>query len=114
MGEDEARLCAPARHGGSEGDANSEAFLDPGRERRYAELFKQLDLNDDGRVDINELRTALAARGLHKGEAEEVRGMLRGRCTHARTHTHTAPTHGYSVLCLIPMGLVGMREQFLH
>lgn len=92
MGEDEARLCAPARHGGSGEDANSEASLDPDRERRYAELFKQLDLNNDGRVDINELRTALAARGLHKGEAEEVRGMLWGRCTHTRTHAHGSHT----------------------
>lgn len=114
MGEDEARLCAPARHGGSEENANSEAFLDPDRERRYAELFKQLDLNNDGRVDINELRTALAARGLHQGEAEEVRGMLWGRCTHTHARTHTAPTHGYSVLCLIPIGLIAMRETFLH
>ncbi|XP_053707519.1 calcium-binding mitochondrial carrier protein SCaMC-3-like [Synchiropus splendidus] len=46
--------------------------LDPEREKKYAELFEQLDLNKDGRVDISELRTGLAARGLHRGEAEEI------------------------------------------
>uniref|UniRef100_A0AAQ5ZDV5 EF-hand domain-containing protein n=1 Tax=Amphiprion ocellaris TaxID=80972 RepID=A0AAQ5ZDV5_AMPOC len=45
---------------------------DPDRQRRYTELFEQLDLNKDGRVDISELRTGLAARGLHRGEAEEI------------------------------------------
>uniref|UniRef100_A0A8C6SBQ3 Solute carrier family 25 member 23b n=1 Tax=Neogobius melanostomus TaxID=47308 RepID=A0A8C6SBQ3_9GOBI len=42
------------------------------RQRRYVELFEQLDLNKDGRVDLGELRLALAARGLHRGEAEEI------------------------------------------
>lgn len=73
MGEDEERFCAPSRRGGNEENGDSGACLDPDRERRYAELFEQLDLNKDGRVDIDELRTGLAARGLHRGEAEEVR-----------------------------------------
>lgn len=73
MGEDEERFCAQTRHAGSEGNGDSGASLDPDRKRRYAELFKQLDLNKDGRVDITELKTGLAARGLHQGEAEEVR-----------------------------------------
>ncbi|XP_051242885.1 calcium-binding mitochondrial carrier protein SCaMC-3-like isoform X3 [Dicentrarchus labrax] len=72
MGEDEEQFCAQTRRGGSEESGDSGASLDPDRERRYAELFKQLDLNKDGRVDINELRTGLAARGLHRGEAEEI------------------------------------------
>uniref|UniRef100_A0A665TXR9 Calcium-binding mitochondrial carrier protein SCaMC-3-like n=1 Tax=Echeneis naucrates TaxID=173247 RepID=A0A665TXR9_ECHNA len=39
---------------------------------RYAELFEQLDLNKDGRVDINELKIGLSALGLNRGEAEEI------------------------------------------
>ncbi|XP_045925934.1 calcium-binding mitochondrial carrier protein SCaMC-3b isoform X2 [Micropterus dolomieu] len=72
MGEDVERSCAQTHRGGDVGDGESGASLDADRERRYAELFKQLDLNKDGRVDINELRTGLAARGLHQGEAEEI------------------------------------------
>ncbi|XP_056426224.1 mitochondrial adenyl nucleotide antiporter SLC25A23-like isoform X2 [Hyla sarda] len=34
------------------------------REKRYAELFSQLDTNKDGHVDINELRDGLAAMGM--------------------------------------------------
>lgn len=73
MGDDEDRFCAQTRRGGNEENGDSGASLDPDREGRYAELFKQLDLNKDGKVDINELRAGLAARGLHRGEAEEVR-----------------------------------------
>ncbi|GAA6228157.1 calcium-binding mitochondrial carrier protein SCaMC-3 [Lates calcarifer] len=72
MGEDEERFCARTRRGGNEENGDSGSSLDPDRERRYAELFEQLDLNKDGRVDITELRTGLAARGLHRGEAEEI------------------------------------------
>lgn len=73
MGEDEERFCAQTHHGGNGENGDSGASLDPDSERRYAELFKQLDLNKDGRVDINELKAGLAARGLYQGEAEEVR-----------------------------------------
>lgn len=46
---------------------------------RYANLFRKLDLNEDGRVDIAELQTGLRAMGIPLGkEAEEVRAG-RGR-----------------------------------
>ncbi|KAG7504455.1 calcium-binding mitochondrial carrier SCaMC-3-like [Solea senegalensis] len=68
MGEDEQRFCARTHREGDKGAAEDAAD----RERRYEELFQQLDLNKDGRVDISELRTGLLARGLHRGEAEEI------------------------------------------
>ncbi|XP_065598805.1 mitochondrial adenyl nucleotide antiporter SLC25A24 isoform X2 [Cyrtonyx montezumae] len=55
------RLVLPAACDGSrDGDS------------RYANLFKKLDLNEDGRVDIAELQTGLQAMGIPLGkEAEE-------------------------------------------
>ena len=75
MGEDKEGFSGQTRHGGNKepGETGAGEPLDPGREGRYAELFSQLDLNKDGRVDISELKTGLAARGLQRGEAEEVR-----------------------------------------
>lgn len=110
MGEDEERFCAQTRHGGSAENADSGASPDPDRERRYAELFKQLDLNKDGRVDINELKTALAARGLHQGEAEEVRQadavgqvhITRISHTHARAHAKP-PEYAVPLACALMM-----------
>ncbi|XP_061086868.1 mitochondrial adenyl nucleotide antiporter SLC25A23-like isoform X4 [Conger conger] len=46
--------------------------VDPGREKRYAELFEQLDLNKDGRIDVYELRTWMTARGHSKSAVEEI------------------------------------------
>ncbi|TNM97557.1 mitochondrial adenyl nucleotide antiporter SLC25A23-like isoform X1 [Takifugu flavidus] len=69
MGEDKVRFSAPTPCGGSD---DTVAIADTDHEKRYAELFRQLDLNKDGKVDISELRTALAARGLHQGGAEEI------------------------------------------
>lgn len=45
---------------------------DPEREERWAELFDQLDLNKDGRIDVNELRTGLNAWGIVRSEVDEV------------------------------------------
>ncbi|GAA6220203.1 calcium-binding mitochondrial carrier protein SCaMC-3-like isoform X2 [Lates japonicus] len=42
------------------------------REKKWAELFDQLDLNKDGRIDILELRTGLAGRGLSRGSLERI------------------------------------------
>ncbi|KAG7485134.1 calcium-binding mitochondrial carrier SCaMC-1-like isoform X1 [Solea senegalensis] len=42
------------------------------REKKYAELFDQLDLNKDGRIDILELRTGLAERGLSRGSIDKI------------------------------------------
>uniref|UniRef100_A0A4W4EA08 EF-hand domain-containing protein n=1 Tax=Electrophorus electricus TaxID=8005 RepID=A0A4W4EA08_ELEEL len=45
---------------------------EPEREKRWAELFDQLDLNKDGRIDINELRAGLDAWGVVQSDVEEV------------------------------------------
>ncbi|KAK7938836.1 hypothetical protein WMY93_002162 [Mugilogobius chulae] len=69
MGEAQERSADPTCRREKE---ESQASSEPERERRYAELFQQLDLNQDGRVDISELRVALVQRGLHRGKAEEI------------------------------------------
>ncbi|XP_062874815.1 calcium-binding mitochondrial carrier protein SCaMC-3b [Trichomycterus rosablanca] len=42
------------------------------RRKRWTELFDQLDLNKDGRIDINELRVGLAAWGVVRPDVDEV------------------------------------------
>lgn len=73
MGEEDKDLFHRPQRGTIEVKAEHGTSAELECQRRYADLFEQLDLNRDGRVDISELRIGLAARGLHQGEAEEVR-----------------------------------------
>lgn len=82
------RLSAPTPCGGSD---DCVAITDTDHEKRYADLFRQLDLNKDGKVDISELRTALAARGLHQGRAEEVRQS--NASAHINSHKYSTATN---------------------
>uniref|UniRef100_A0AAR2JX10 EF-hand domain-containing protein n=1 Tax=Pygocentrus nattereri TaxID=42514 RepID=A0AAR2JX10_PYGNA len=47
------------------------------REKRWTELFQQLDLNKDGRIDVHELRSGLAAWGVARTDVDEVRHIVR-------------------------------------
>lgn len=69
MGDTRTRSCL----GWTRACCQDNGATDPEREKRWAELFEQLDLNKDGRIDVNELRTGLAAHGFLRGNAEEVR-----------------------------------------
>lgn len=61
--------------------------LEQEREKRWAELFEQLDLNKDGRIDILELQAGLSGQGLSKGSAEKVR-FLQGSNSVPGSHSH--------------------------
>lgn len=59
-----------------------EPDTDPERVRLWTEIFEQLDSNKDGRIDINELRAGLEARGLLSRTSAETVQI-------PSTHTHT-------------------------
>ncbi|XP_036417399.1 calcium-binding mitochondrial carrier protein SCaMC-3b [Colossoma macropomum] len=65
MGEASARLpCGCIRARCEESGAE--------REKRWTELFQQLDLNKDGRIDMHELRSGLAAWGVARTDVDEI------------------------------------------
>ncbi|KAG5832581.1 hypothetical protein ANANG_G00292640 [Anguilla anguilla] len=68
MGDTRTRSCL----GWSRAFCQDNGAADPEREKRWAELFEQIDLNKDGRIDVNELRTGLAARGFLRSNVEEI------------------------------------------
>ncbi|XP_075895553.1 mitochondrial adenyl nucleotide antiporter SLC25A24-like isoform X1 [Nelusetta ayraudi] len=45
---------------------------DPEREKLWAELFDKLDVNKDGRVDMEELRAGLTGKGISKSSLEKI------------------------------------------
>lgn len=68
MGEARVRLHFGWTQARCQDDGSSEAE----RENRWAELFHQLDVNKDGRIDMNELRDGLAAWGVVRSDVDEV------------------------------------------
>lgn len=69
MGEARVRLPFGWTRALCQDDSTCEAE----REKRWAELFHQLDVNKDGRIDMNELRSGLAAWGVIRSDVDEVR-----------------------------------------
>ncbi len=52
--------------------------LEEDNTKTFAELFEKLDVNKDGKVDVSELKTGLAAMGfsMGKGEAQVIHSSL--------------------------------------
>lgn len=69
MGEARVRLPFGWSRARCQDDGASEAD----REKHWAELFNQLDVNKDGRIDIKELRSGLAAWGVIRSDVDKVR-----------------------------------------
>lgn len=102
MGEGRARFCFGWTRARCQDQ--DKGVSDPGREpetrERWAELFDQLDLNKDGKVDINELRIGLAARGLLRSDAEEVRGIVMMGVFSIDVYPLNYSLHGTLIVCV--------------
>ncbi|XP_055049435.1 calcium-binding mitochondrial carrier protein SCaMC-3b [Misgurnus anguillicaudatus] len=68
MGEAGARFPS----GWTRARCQENGVSDAEQEKRWAQLFDQLDRNKDGRIDVNELRTGLNARGIKRSEVDEI------------------------------------------
>lgn len=69
MGEVRVRLP----FGWTQACCEENGALEAEREKRWAELFHQLDVDKDGRINMNELRNGLAAWGVVRSDVDEVR-----------------------------------------
>ncbi|KAF7698278.1 calcium-binding mitochondrial carrier protein SCaMC-3b [Silurus meridionalis] len=58
--------------GWSRAGCQDESSSEGEREKRWAQLFHQLDVNQDGRIDVNELRSGLAAWGVVRTDVDEL------------------------------------------
>lgn len=68
MGETRVRLP----FGWTQARCQDDGASDAEREKRWTELFDQLDVNKDGRIDTNEFRSGLATWGVMPSDVDEV------------------------------------------
>ncbi|GAA6103366.1 calcium-binding mitochondrial carrier protein SCaMC-3b [Tachysurus ichikawai] len=68
MGEVRVRLP----FGWTQACCEENGALEAEREKRWAELFHQLDVDKDGRINMNELRNGLAAWGVVRSDVDEI------------------------------------------
>lgn len=89
--------------------AGSSPGLEQEREKRWAQLFEQLDLNKDGRIDILELQAGLSGQGLSKGSAEKVR-LPQGSNSVTGSHTDRARAQTRSCVWEIHPTMTGVAH----
>ncbi len=58
--------------------------LSPEEEERYGELFRKLDVDGDGRIDVDDLQVGLQRLGVHTvpGHAQVINGRIRPIVVH--------------------------------